>query len=1437
MRRTGSAGWCTAVLCLTVLAVAAVAACSLVAAAPVGDVIWIPLPESDVDVCGGSDGTATFTGTNLHRIGRTGEPSLPSQSVRVLLPPDADLTTVEARIAGWKWTAIEGEWDIGPVGRLMTGDVGDASAARLSREGVGDGRDIAIYGRDALFPSEPVLRLDTQIWRGWKMVQVLYSPYAYNPVEKKLYRLSGNSIEVTFQRSVSEEDSGVDLTAASEAKEMTVNFAQMSGAYGGLAASADTGRYVIITTSAIQAASGNLDDFVASKEARGFTVQVVTEGTWGGGTGDAAAENIRSWLRANYIGLNIKYVLLIGNPNPSTGDVPMKMCYPQALYSEYPDCPTDFYYAELTSSDWDKDGDGKYGEYLDDFGDGWLTGNPPRVAEVAVGRIPYYGNAADLDQILAKIVAYETEPEADISWHRNVLLPMKPSDEETPGYQLGEEIKDDVLVPNGWSYHRVYDEDYGLDPEPETMPCTVTNVTNTWNGSDFGAVFWWTHGSETSATGVMNVTNAATLDNAHPGFTFQASCLNGKPEITNNLGYSLLKNGCIATVSASRVSWYQEGQTSFAGTPTNSGMAFEYANRLIAREMYAGDALNGLRGDIWPYDQVLWMNYLDFNLYGCPAVGLYTPPLVETEEATDVTTDSARLNAELKSFGTGTSATVSFEWGTTPGGPYPNQTAGQDMASPGAFSAVVGGLEPGVTYYFRAKGEGWGVGYGVENSFITLTEPPSVSTKLVGADEKGSLWAVLTGDLEDLGTADNVSVSFEWGLTTAYDHETTPVLMWATGTFSENVTDLAPKTTYHFRAKAVGHDTAFGDDIAFTTLGIPPAVSTENATNLATTSARLNGALSSLGTATTVTVSFEYGTVPGGPYSKSTANQARTLNGPFYADVVGLAPGTTYYYRAKAVGDGTVYGDEGSFTTLTAPPYVTTENASDIRVSGARLNGNLTSLGTAATVSVSFVWGTGSDDYDHETTPEVIGAPAEFHFDLSGLAPNTTYYYRAKAVGHETVLGAEKSFKTGIPPEVSTLDAGDVTVTSATLRGDLFSLGEADNVTVSFVWGNSADCANETSGEVKSGPAEFYYVLDSLSPGTTYYFRAKANGVVGPVFGELKSFTTLSNPPAVATGEASGRTSVAARLNGNLVDLGTATSVSLSFVWGTKPGDYPYETMPEIKGAPGEFHFDLSGLAPGTTYYYRAKAAGHGIALGDEVPFTTLTTPPSVTTGVAANLAATSATLNGYLEALGTAGTVSVSFEWGAGTSYGSETAAQPLTTAGAFTANLTGLTANTTYHFRAKAVGHGDAVYGQDVTFTTAALPDTAAPLIAEVSASDVTKSGATITWTTNEPATSWVEYGLTEGYGLSTGADTSFVESHTVRLKGLKPGEVYHYRVISEDVAGNRTVSDDATFTTDLHSGRTPIWLWALIGIAVVAGLGALLLVFRGRRASQTG
>jgi hypothetical protein len=90
-----------------------------------------------------------------------------------------------------------------------------------------------------------------------------------------------------------------------------------------------------------------------------------------------------------------------------------------------------------------------------------------------------------------------------------------------------------------------------------------------------------------------------------------------------------------------------------------------------------------------------------------------------------------------------------------------------------------------------------------------------------------------------------------------------------------------------------------------------------------------------------------------------------------------------------------------------------------------------------------------------------------------------------------------------------------------------------------------------------------------------------------------------------------------------------------------------------------------------------------------------------VTTNAATNVEQTTATLNGCLDNLGTAGGVMVCFEWGTTTDYGNPTNVGPGTSGGSFSAILANLTPNTTYHFRAKAVGDGTN-YGVDMIFTT---------------------------------------------------------------------------------------------------------------------------------------
>jgi hypothetical protein len=134
------------------------------------------------------------------------------------------------------------------------------------------------------------------------------------------------------------------------------------------------------------------------------------------------------------------------------------------------------------------------------------------------------------------------------------------------------------------------------------------------------------------------------------------------------------------------------------------------------------------------------------------------------------------------------------------------------------------------------------------------------------------------------------------------------------------LTGLSPSTTYHYRAKSVAlvdstEFIAISQDYTFATLStyVPPSVVTVDASHVGQTSAVLWGMLTRMGTALSVQVYFEWGETT--DYGFETTHQILGFPWIFSATIASLTPGTTYHYRAVAVGDGTAYGDDMAFTT------------------------------------------------------------------------------------------------------------------------------------------------------------------------------------------------------------------------------------------------------------------------------------------------------------------------------------------------------------------------------------------------------------------------------------------------------------------------------------------------------------------------------------------
>jgi Zinc carboxypeptidase len=92
----------------------------------------------------------------------------------------------------------------------------------------------------------------------------------------------------------------------------------------------------------------------------------------------------------------------------------------------------------------------------------------------------------------------------------------------------------------------------------------------------------------------------------------------------------------------------------------------------------------------------------------------------------------------------------------------------------------------------------------------------------------------------------------------------------------------------------------------------------------------------------------------------------------------------------------------------------------------------------------------------------------------------------------------------------------------------------------------------------------------------------------------------------------------------------------------------------------------------------------------------------------------------------------------------------------------------------------------------------DATAPVISDVAVVGLSDTEATLTWTTDDPATRLVEFGTSTAYGTSEEPDLLRDLTHSVRLTGLTPGMGYHARAVSQNLAGLVTPSGDIPFTT---------------------------------------
>jgi len=380
--------------------------------------------------------------------------------------------------------------------------------------------------------------------------------------------------------------------------------------------------------------------------------------------------------------------------------------------------------------------------------------------------------------------------------------------------------------------------------------------------------------------------------------------------------YGIVYVGGARATSGTNVAAYVNGSLA-ASTTTDSSGRYGYASLFY---------VPGTSGSVTFYvNSVLTSQTATFMSGSVTRLDLYSSQAtlaVTTNSATYAGTSSATLSGSITGWSTSdTSATTSFVWGTTSGGPYSNTVTASpsSFTGTGSFTGTLSGLTSGQTYYIKAKAVGTSSGEKLGDQLTYVHTPGGTLSVTTGSGSyASSTTATLSSTLAGLGSDSSATCYIDYGLTTSYGSSTSGTTLTSTGGYSATASSLVAGQTYHIRGRVVGSPsgtTAYGSDVTYVhSSGGTLAVSTTGGTYATTTTATFAGSLTGLGTDTAATVSFEYGTSTA--YGSTTSTSSVSSIGAYSISATGLTSGTTYHMRAKAVGSpsgSTVYGSDVTY--------------------------------------------------------------------------------------------------------------------------------------------------------------------------------------------------------------------------------------------------------------------------------------------------------------------------------------------------------------------------------------------------------------------------------------------------------------------------------------------------------------------------------------------
>ncbi|MDQ5949353.1 MAG: tripartite motif-containing protein 71 [Patescibacteria group bacterium] len=285
--------------------------------------------------------------------------------------------------------------------------------------------------------------------------------------------------------------------------------------------------------------------------------------------------------------------------------------------------------------------------------------------------------------------------------------------------------------------------------------------------------------------------------------------------------------------------------------------------------------------------------------------------------------------------------------------------------------------------------------YRISNLLLTTipTSYPVISAS--SATSVSTSTAVIHGSIDDIGGSTPTTRGFQYGVTSAYGTSVSTNGSFGAGSYSANLTGLACGTTYHFKSYATNSSGSGGSsDVTFTTDSCPldiPVVTMSDLSSITSTSATLNGSISSTGGVDPTTRGFQYGLTSA--YGTVVSTNGSYSTGAFSASVSNLTCATTYHIRSFATNTlGTGYSPDVIFVTNDCPITTSITSPANPTISDVSKNSLVLSWGP----SLSSLGIRGYNVYRNGTQVSYLHN-SQTYTD-TGLSANTSYSYTISAV-------------------------------------------------------------------------------------------------------------------------------------------------------------------------------------------------------------------------------------------------------------------------------------------------------------------------------------------------------------------------------------------------------------------------------------------------------